>query len=87
MHQAETRNRADAADSRALVVLEPISPRGERTVTHPSAAFVTQLLAVKADLPQTRERRRADPDEAMHSYEATMSPSPPRAGRVLSRAM
>jgi hypothetical protein len=78
---------ATAAESRALVVIEPAESHSARTTAHPSAEFLTQLLAVKEGLPQTRERRRADPDEATHSYEMTMAPRTPRAGRVLSRAM
>jgi hypothetical protein len=76
-----------ATESRALVVVGSKAPHAHRAVTHPSAAFLTQLLAAKAGLPQTRERRRAEPDEATHSYEVTMSPLPPRTGRTLSRAM
>jgi hypothetical protein len=77
---------AKTAESRALVVLEPATERRPSAAT-PDVPFLAQLLAVKAGLPQTRERRRAEPDEATHSYEVTMAPRTPRAGRVLSRAM
>ena len=87
MPQIETEHEAKAGDGRALVVIGPASLHSRHTAAHPSAAFLTQLLAIKAGLPQTRERRRAEPDEATHSYEATMSPFNPRTGRVLSRAM
>jgi hypothetical protein len=34
------------------------------------APFIAQLLAVKDQHPQTRERRRAEPDEALAAYRA-----------------
>jgi len=77
---------AKAGECRAMVALEPAAGR-RPTANAPTAPFLAQLLADKADLPQTRERRRAEPDEATHSYEAGMSPRAPRSGRVLSRAM
>jgi hypothetical protein len=77
---------AAAAECRALTVIGPAS-QGGRAVRPASAAFLAQLLAVKADLPQTRERRRAEPDEAVHCYAHAMTPLPPRAGRMVSRAM
>ena len=87
MWQTEAEIEAQAAESRALVVLEADESHVTHAVAHPSAEFVTQLLAAKAGVPQTRERRRAGPDEATHSYELSMAPRMPRAGRVLSRAM
>jgi hypothetical protein len=73
-------------ESRALVALEATAERRPLSAA-PAAPFLTQLLAVKANLPQTRERRRAEPDEATQSYEVSMAPHAPRSGRVLSRAM
>ncbi|HVV81240.1 MAG TPA: hypothetical protein VHD59_16710 [Pseudolabrys sp.] len=75
-----------AGESRALVALEPAAERRPGTAA-PAAPFLAQLLAVKANLPQTRDRRRAEPDEATHSYETSMAPRPAYTGRVLSRAM
>jgi hypothetical protein len=75
-----------AGESRALVALEPAAERRPPAIA-PAAPFLTQLLAVKAGVPQLRERRRAEPDEATHSYETTMAPHTPRSGRMLSRAM
>ena len=51
-----------------------------------SAAFVAQLLAIREDLPQTRERRREAPEVAAHVYEEHMAPMTPDRGKVLSRA-
>jgi hypothetical protein len=75
-----------AGESRALVALEPALERRSST-SAPAAQFLTQLLAVKAGVPQTRDRRRAEPDEATQSYETSMAPRAPRSGRMLSRAM
>jgi hypothetical protein len=77
---------AKADESRALVALEPAMER-RPSASVPAATFLTQLLAAKAGLPQTRERRRAEPDEATCSYELNMAPRPAYTGRVLSRAM
>lgn len=75
-----------AGEGRALVALEPAAER-RPPATAPAAPFLTQLLATKAGVPQLRERRRAEPDEATQSYEVGMAPNAPRSGRVLSRAM
>lgn len=77
---------AKAAECRALVALEPPAER-RPSASVPAAPFLAQLLAIKAGLPQTRDRRRAEPDEATHSYTLNMTPPAPRSGRVLSRAM
>jgi beta-lactamase class A len=84
MLQTDTEHKAE---SRALVAIEPVSAEMRHGGGgHSSAAFVAQLLAIKAGLPQTRERRRAEPDVATHSYAKAMTPVAPRSGRVLSRA-
>lgn len=82
----EAKAETPAGESRALVALEPAAERRPSAST-PDAPFLTQLLAVKAGLPQTRERRRAEPDQATQSYESSMAPRAPRSGRMLSRAM
>ncbi len=87
MQETETGTETQAGESRALVVLESGEARTKRGTTQSSAPFLAQLLAAKADMPQTRERRRAEPDEAVHRYEVSMTPPTPRAGRILSRAM
>jgi hypothetical protein len=55
--------------SRALVAPTPAAapgePRGYR-----QAAFLAHLIATKEQLPQTRERRRAEPGEAVAAYRA-----------------
>jgi hypothetical protein len=58
-----------APTSRALVVVEPPAPR-ERPAPHRQAPFLAQLIATKAQHPQTRARRRAEPAEAIAAYRA-----------------
>ena len=57
-----------ATGSRALVVTgsaaEPPAP------VYRQAAFLAHLIATKAHAPQTRERRRAEPSEAIAAYRA-----------------
>jgi hypothetical protein len=75
-------------ECRALAVVTPaVCERGEIARPYRSAAFVAQLLAAKARLPQSRERRREEPDVVMHVYEVGMAPLPPSQGRLFSRAM
>ena len=39
-------------------------------VNYRQAAFLAHLIAVKDQLPQTRERRRVEPGEAIATYRA-----------------
>jgi hypothetical protein len=60
------------SSSRALVLVGPAAE------THPSrpiqrvASFVTQLIANASRVPQTREKRRAEPVEVIAAYRATI---------------
>jgi len=74
-------------ECRALVVTDAAGSHDHFALTHPSAAFLTQLLASKADLPQTRERRREEPEVAVHVYEAGMTAPRQYAGATLRRAL
>ena len=60
---------AHEAESRALVVVAPAAAQATATI-HNQAAFLAHLIAVKDQLPQTRERRRADPAEVLAAYRA-----------------
>jgi hypothetical protein len=62
---------APAPDSRALVVLAPNTDGSEGQAAYRNAAFLAHLIATKDQHPQTRERRRADPAEALAAYRAT----------------
>lgn len=74
------------AECRALIVCEAAPAPSLREIPNRSAAFVTHLLAIKEDLPQTRERRREEPSVAAQLYEAQMADLPQREGDLLSRA-
>jgi hypothetical protein len=69
------------AQSRALVKVS----RAPRQETHylPRAAFLAQLIACNRKLPQTRERRRAEPEQAVAVYAPAFEPV--EAGNMLSR--
>ncbi len=56
---------------RALVPLtrEPVRVQTVRAPTRP-AAFLAHLIAAAKQVPQARERRRADPAEAIAAYQA-----------------
>jgi hypothetical protein len=75
------------SECRAVVTTGPATAGGRFAPLHSSAAFLTQLLAIRAGLPQTRERRREEPEVAAHVYEAGMTMPAPRAGSMLRRAM
>jgi type IV secretory pathway protease TraF len=62
-------------ESRALVTLTPpvqaaAAPTGYRPAPF-QVPFLAHLLAVKGQHAQTRERRRAEPHEALAAYRAT----------------
>jgi hypothetical protein len=61
------------AESRALVTVTP--PREASTVStnYRQAPFLAHLLAVKGQHAQTRERRRAEPGEAIAAYRTAAS--------------
>ena len=48
-----------------------------RAVTrYPAAPFVAHLIATRMQVPQTRARRRAEPDEAIAVYRSMTKPVP-----------
>jgi len=68
----ETRTRAEpASKSRALVAIA--APAGSTptpgALRRPLAAFLAQLIATETNAPQTRARRRAEPQEALAIYQ------------------
>jgi hypothetical protein len=63
--------------TRALVPVAPMSAKGghmppAQTNVRPNAPFLTQLIATADGHPQTRARRRADPNWATSTYAAMM---------------
>jgi hypothetical protein len=67
----------EAPTGRALVALAPAAPHREPSPHHRQAPFLAQLIATKQQLPQTRERRRAEPAEAVAAYRAMSALIPP----------
>ena len=60
----------EAASSRALIALAPPADKREQP-GYRQASFLAHLIATKDQFPQTRERRRAEPNEAHAAYRAT----------------
>ena len=58
------------AESRALVAVEPALHSHRPVPVHTEAPFLAQLIANKDQHPQTRERRRAEPEAAIAAYNA-----------------
>ena len=67
-------------EPRALIAIEPAAP-AERPFArgrHPSAPFLAHLIATRMQAPQTRARRRAEPEDAIAAYASMMAPAAPR---------
>lgn len=67
---------AQHAQGRALIaVAAPLrDEHAARLMRHPSASFLAHLIAMRMQAPQTRERRRAEPDEAIAVYRSMTKP-------------
>jgi len=63
---------AEEAQSPALVAPTPAAAPRKTPGTYYQAPFVAHLLAMTDQHPQTRERRRAGPEEAAAAYRATV---------------
>ena len=63
-------------ESRALIAIEAAaaSERAPRVTRHPAAGFLAQLIATRMQAPQTRVRRRTEPEEAIAVYRAMTQP-------------
>ena len=64
---------APAGESRALIALTPAAAACRPSGNYRQAAFLAHLIATKDQSPQTRERRRAEPGEAIAAYRATVA--------------
>jgi hypothetical protein len=64
---------SENSESRALVCVEPelVAPHPHR-VTHYESNFLTHLIAMAEQVPQMRERRRAEPAEAAAAYQSSL---------------
>jgi hypothetical protein len=70
MSAPENDSEPTGSESRALVALDPLQGRSRNTADHRYAPFVAQLVATKDQHLQTRERRRAEPNDALAAYRA-----------------
>ncbi len=66
----------------ALSCEKPAAPAGRRA----NADFIAHLIATAASVPQTRARRRAEPQQALAAYRA-LGQWPTEPGRTLSRSL
>jgi hypothetical protein len=67
---------APETESRALIAIgaPAASERTPRLTRHPSASFLAQLIATHMQAPQTRARRRVEPEEAIAVYRSMTKP-------------
>jgi hypothetical protein len=80
---------AEPPSRRDLVPVQAIRPEDPRHFSQPrpQAAFLAHLLAVAQRAPQTLEKRRAEPQEAVNRYAAAGRAAPANPGRSLKRAV
>ncbi|HEX2654862.1 MAG TPA: hypothetical protein VHN11_14555 [Xanthobacteraceae bacterium] len=73
-----------AAVSRTLIPLESVQSRHHqpRVMGRPVAAFIAHLIATERQEPQTRLRRRAEPEIAIASYAAAANTAHRAPNRV-----
>jgi hypothetical protein len=65
-----------AGGSRALIPLSPVRPTERiQSVVRQRANFLAQLIATEQAMPQTRERRRIEPNIASAIYTAAGRPT------------
>lgn len=79
----------ETSPRRDLIRIEPVASSGSVHLARarPQAAFLAHLLAVAQRAPQTQEKRRAAPQDAINSYAATGRAAPAVPGRSLKRAV
>lgn len=76
-----------ASTTRALIPLQPATSSEARVRTHPDARFLAHLIATDQKVPQTRERRRAEPGVAITAYAAADAGPGTPAGLQVFRVM
>jgi hypothetical protein len=69
--QSDATSLGEPAGTRAVVVLARACQTFEPGTSHYHVPFLAQLVATKDGHPQTRERRRAEPNVALAAYRAT----------------
>jgi hypothetical protein len=76
-----------AEPGRALVTIETYGQAATASARpRPSAVFLAHLIAVAQQAPQTRQRRRAEPDEANAVYAEAGAPAA-RTGHAFCRSL
>jgi hypothetical protein len=73
--------------SRALIPLEPVGSSDTPLRTRPQAGFLAHLIATREKLPQTRERRRAEPQDVIAADAAAVAGPDAPSGMKVSRLM
>jgi len=73
---SESRSAPAEPQPRALITIDAPHPneRLPQPTRHPVAPFVAHLIATRMRAPQTRERRRAEPEEATAVYRSMTKP-------------
>ena len=69
--QSDATTLGETAEARSVVVLARAAQAFESGMIHYHVPFLAQLVATKDGHPQTRERRRAEPNVALAAYRAT----------------
>jgi hypothetical protein len=72
---------------RALMPLPPTPHTEQAPPPYSRANFLAHLIATAQALPQTRERRRAEPNHAAAAYAQTAASEGPPARRTLLRVL
>ena len=85
--ETPSRHEAKTESGRALIPLEPIAPGDTLLRTRPHASYLAHLIATKDKLPQTRERRRAEPQDAIAAYAAANAEPAAPSGQTLVRSL
>ena len=82
---SSSRHEPGTESSRALIPLQPIASSDTPLHARPQAAYLAHLLATKDKLPQTRERRRVEPQDAIAAYAAANADPAAPTGQTLIR--
>lgn len=85
---SESASAAETSSSRALVPVAPVvSSNRTSTVVRQPVGFLAHLIATEQALPQTRERRRVEPQFGVAIYAEAVKHAPAMPFHALSRAM
>ena len=82
-NETSTPREPKVSSSRALIALQPVASAQTPVRTHPDARFLAHLIATDQKVPQTRERRRAEPQDVIAAYAAANAGPAAPAGQYL----